>query len=84
MKISRILFILAWLIVFSGISGCSSEKDLAQRRNLMIPQKDELPRNSKYIGVKKKKTHKPSKKKCNKHKKLTWLYSGNISGRTFS
>lgn len=36
---------------------------MAERRNLMIPQKDELPRNSKYTGVKKRKTYKSNKKK---------------------
>ena len=74
MKISRILFLLAWLIVFSGLSACNTQKEMAQRRNLMIPQKDELPRNSKYRAVKKRKTHKPSRKKHKKHRKLTRVY----------
>jgi hypothetical protein len=69
MKISRILFILVWLIVFSGISGCNSTKQTTQRRNLMMPEKSDLPRNSKYVGTKKKKTYKPKKKK-KKTKKL--------------
>jgi hypothetical protein len=63
MKISRILFFLAWLIIFPGMWNCSSEKEMAERRNLMIPHKDELPRNSKYIGIKKRKKYKPKKKK---------------------
>ena len=62
MKYSRILFLLAWLIVFPGMYSCSAEKQMAERRNLMIPQRDELPRNSKYIGVKKRKTNKHKKK----------------------
>jgi hypothetical protein len=69
MKISRILFMLAWLIVFSGLSSCSSSKEVAARRNLMMPEKTDLPRNSKYSGTKKKKTYKPKKKK-KKSKKL--------------
>ncbi len=63
MKLSRILFLLAWLIVFSGMVGCSAEKEMSQRRNLMMPKKDELPRNSKYRGVKKRRTYKTNKKK---------------------
>ncbi len=63
MKLSRILFLLAWLIVLPGMYSCSAEKHMAERRNLMIPQKDELPRNSKYTGVKKRKTYKSNKKK---------------------
>jgi hypothetical protein len=74
MKVSKCLFFLALLIIFSGFSGCSSEKETAQRRNLMMPQKDELPRNSKYSGVKKRKTYKPKKNKSHVHKKLTWQY----------
>jgi hypothetical protein len=74
MKISRILIILAGLIIISGFSACNTEKEMTQRRNLMIPQKDELPRNSKYRAVKKRKTYKPSRKKNHKHKKLTWHY----------
>jgi hypothetical protein len=43
---------------------------MAQRRNLMMPEKSDLPRNSgKYAGTKKKKTYKPKKKK-KKTKKL--------------
>ena len=60
---------LAWLIVCSGLSSCSSSKEAAQRRNLMMPEKTDLPRNSKYQGTKKKKTYKPKKKK-KKPKKL--------------
>jgi hypothetical protein len=69
MKSSRILFLLAWLIIFSGFSSCNSSKQAAQRRNLMMPEKSDLPRNSKYAGTKKKKTYKPKKKK-KKTKKL--------------
>jgi hypothetical protein len=71
MKISRLLFILSLLIICSGFNGCSAEKETAQRRNLMIPQKDELPRNSKYVGAKKRKTHKPKKKKNRRSKGYT-------------
>jgi hypothetical protein len=70
MKISRILFLLAWLIIFSGISSCSSEKQIAARRNLMMPEKADLPRNSKYQATKKRKTYKPKKHKRKKPKRL--------------
>ena len=63
MKISRLIILLAFLTVFPCMIGCNAQKDMTQRRNLMIPQKDELPRNSKYRGVKKRKTYKPKKKK---------------------
>lgn len=62
MKTSRIIFLLVWLIVLSGLSGlagCSAEKHTAARRNLMMPEKSDLPRNSKYKEAKKKKTYKP-------------------------
>ena len=68
MKYNRILFLLAWLIILPGIYGCSAEKQMAERRNLMIPQRDELPKNSKFRSAKKRKTYKPKKKKRNKRK----------------
>jgi len=34
-----------------------------ERRNYMMPQKDELPRNSKYSNAKKKKVNKTTTKK---------------------
>ncbi len=70
MKNVRILFLLAFLIVFSGLTGCSSaEKSAIQRQNLMMPEKSDLPRNSKYKPPKKRKTYKPKKHK-KKSKKL--------------
>jgi hypothetical protein len=84
MKYSKILILLAGLIILSGIVACDSQKEMAQRRNLMIPQKDELPRNSKYTGVKKRKAHKPHKKRHRKHKRLTWIYSTGSAFNTIS
>lgn len=63
MKNNRILFLLVWLIILPGINGCNAEKQMAERRNLMIPHRDELPRNSKYRGIKKRKTKKRNKKR---------------------
>jgi len=71
MKNIRLLFILAWLIVFSGLTSCgTAEKATTQRRNLMMPEKTDLPRNSHYQASKKKKTYKPKKHKKKKPKKL--------------
>jgi hypothetical protein len=69
MKLSRIIFFLICLIVLPATyTGCSAEKQVAQRRNLMMPEKTDLPRNSKYSGSKKKKTYKPSKNKQKKRR----------------
>jgi hypothetical protein len=64
MKLKIFAIVFSFLIVF----GCSSQKDMNQRRNFMIPQKDELPKNSKYSSAKKNKTYKPAKKKKRKSK----------------
>jgi uncharacterized protein YcfL len=70
MKNIRILFILALIIVFSGLSGCSSaEKASRERQNLMMIEKSDLKRNSPYNAPKKKKTYKPKKHKKKKSKK---------------
>ena len=69
MKLHRILPLLLWFILLPLLGGCDAEKQATQRRNLMIPQKSELPRNSKYSGSKKKKTYKPKKAKNKKSKK---------------
>ncbi|MBN2613577.1 MAG: hypothetical protein JXB00_18620 [Bacteroidales bacterium] len=57
-------FALIILLIFSMvyISGCSAPKEAAERRNLMMPRKDELPRNKKYRMVEKRKTYKVNKK----------------------
>jgi hypothetical protein len=48
------------------ITGCGGLKDAQERRNLLIPRKDELPRNKKYNMVERRKTYKYKKK----HKKI--------------
>lgn len=68
----KIIFMLVLLIVFSGLTACSSaEKSMNERQNYMMPKKSDLPKNSKYKEPKKKKTYKP--KKCKK-KKTKSLY----------
>ena len=80
MKISKLLFFLAFLITFSSFLSCSSaEKASSQRRNLMMPEKSDLPRNSKYRAPKKRKTYKPKKRK-NKKRKYGAIYRINPVG----
>ncbi len=68
LTIQKTLFFLLIILVV-GISGCSGEKHLLQRRNLMMPKKDELPVNKKYTPAKKKKTYKTKPKKKSRSKK---------------
>jgi len=64
MKKGKILLFLAFLIILPAMPGCSSEKEVSQRRNFMMPHRDELPRNAnKYRGSKPRKTYKPKKHK---------------------
>jgi len=72
MKNGRILFLLAWLVIFSGLTECSSaEKALIERQNYMMPKTSDLPRNSsKFKEPKKHKTYKPRKHKKRKAKCL--------------
>jgi hypothetical protein len=59
------------LIIFLySFTGCGADKDVAERRNFMIPKTSELPRNSLYKEKSKKKTNKPSQKKKKKTKSL--------------
>ena len=55
------IWILLLMISMVFVTGCGGPKDAQQRRNLMIPKKDELPRNKKYNMVEKRKTYKPDK-----------------------
>ncbi|MBN2272763.1 MAG: hypothetical protein JXR41_11455 [Bacteroidales bacterium] len=66
-KIGFFILLGMFLYVFTG---CSAEKDVAERRNLMIPKKSELPRNSKYKEPTKRKTNKIKTKKRRRTKKL--------------
>ncbi len=55
-----LVFLIMVLMVL--VTGCGGAKDAQERRNLMIPKKDELPRNKKYNMVEKRKTYKVNKK----------------------
>ena len=66
MKIRRLInYFLVVIIFLTGIMACNAEKDVAERRSLMIPKKSELPKNSRYKEQERKKTYKakPKKKK---------------------
>jgi hypothetical protein len=54
------IFLIVSLMVL--VTGCGGPKGAQERRNLMIPKKDELPRNKKYKMVEKRKTYKVNKK----------------------
>jgi hypothetical protein len=59
------LYSLAVLIVLSSVLACSPAKEIEERKNLMMPKKSEMMRNSRYREVEKRKVNKqkPSKKK---------------------
>jgi len=67
MRLSRFLLILFVLSLFTLTPSCASkEKATTRSRNLMMPAKEDLKRNSKYKAPKKKKTYKPKKIKKKK------------------
>lgn len=65
MKLARFLLIL-WVLALIVPSCSSAEKAANQRRGLMMPQKSELKKNSKYKPTKSQKTYKNKKKKKRK------------------
>ena len=68
--VRKICFYMLVGMLLHNFTGCSAEKDYNERRNLMIPKKSELPRNSMYKEPVKKKTYKAKAKKRRKSKKL--------------
>lgn len=67
MKSSKLLMII-WILflLLTGITGCNAEKEVLERKNLMMPKKSEMARNSRYREVEKRKTNKV---RLNKSKK---------------
>jgi len=58
------------LLIFLLIVNCNAQKDAAERRNLMMPKKDELPKNYKKYDLKEtRKSYKVKKGKIKKTKK---------------
>jgi len=64
---NKVFFV--YLLVFLLITGCSGIKDTQERKNLMIPKKSDLPRNTKYKEPKKRKTYMIRHKRKKKQKK---------------
>ena len=62
MKTAKYLLIL-WVLILVMPSCSTAEKASHERKNLMMPHKSEMKRNSKYKPPKAKKTYKPAKKK---------------------
>ncbi len=63
MKIAK--YLLAFWVVFLMLPSCgSAEKAAHERRNLMMPERTDLKRNSKFKST--KKTNNPSRQKKNK------------------
>lgn len=69
MKHLRILVFFGFLLVLSGMSSCSTTNEVSSRRGLMMPEKSDLPRNSKYKPSKKKKTYGAQHKKKKNRKR---------------
>ncbi len=46
------------ILFFAFTFGCSSQKDVTERRNFMMPKKSEMSRNSHYKETGKRKTNK--------------------------
>lgn len=61
------IFIFIFLICI--LACCRSNKDFAQRKSFMMPQKSDLARNSKYTAPKAQKTYKVTNQKISKTKK---------------
>lgn len=59
---------LAAVILLSSVIACSAEKDIEERKNLMMPKKSEMMRNSRYKEAGKRKTYKTKHKKSRSKK----------------
>jgi hypothetical protein len=59
MKTNKLaLYCLGILILLTGALACNAEKEVAERRNLMMPKTSEMRRNDRYKEVGKRKTNK--------------------------
>jgi hypothetical protein len=67
MKLAKCLLIL-WILLLT-LSACDGYKETQQRRNFMMPQKADLPRNKKYSPINQKKTSNNTKKTQKKSKR---------------
>jgi hypothetical protein len=59
MRRIRLFFLCLFPVLFMmAVTNCGAEKDVSERRNLMMPKKSEMMRNEKYKEVSKRKTNK--------------------------
>jgi hypothetical protein len=59
MKYSKLLlYSLVFLMLLTSTLACGSEKQVAERKNLMMPKQSEMMRNSRYKEAEKRKTNK--------------------------
>jgi hypothetical protein len=60
------ILVMAIFLLLTGAMSCSAEKEATERRNLMMPKKSEMARNSRYKEVEKRKTNKIKLQKSKK------------------
>jgi len=76
---TKLLMIIKLIIIYLVVQffySCNAQKDVEQRRKLMMPKKDELPKNYKKYDLKEtRKSYKVKKGKIKKTKKKIALYS---------
>jgi hypothetical protein len=65
----RKILIVNWLLIIAFICACSADRDVAERRSLMMPRKSEVPRNKKFKEVVYKGQTKYQKKQAKRIKK---------------
>jgi len=53
-----LMAVLALFFVMTCFQACNAEKEATERRNLMMPKKSEMARNSRYKEIEKRKTNK--------------------------
>jgi hypothetical protein len=66
--VNKVITGLLTLMIITTIS-CSSAKEVEERKNLMMPKKSEMMRNSRYKEPAKRKTNKVQKNHRSKSKK---------------
>jgi hypothetical protein len=74
MKSAKTLFFIFFLFLI--FEACKTEERAAtERRNLMMPERQELRKNDKYVPSKQKKTYGTEKKKKKKKKNKSNYYN---------
>ena len=60
----RIIIFVVLVVLSINLTGCNTQQEAAkERRNLMMPDKTDLPRNNKYKAPKSNKKYKSKSKK---------------------